>query len=116
MYKKWEKMTIEEIVNNLEDIIETFKNDEEYEDWVMACKYARNMAIESLSADIQKYETFYGVPMEEAYKVMRGYSLGEYAEMVYCKYCQHHGRSDCPMCEGAITEDYMWCSHWEKKK
>lgn len=40
-------MTIEEIVNNLEDIIETFKSDEEYEDWVMACRYARDI-IESV--------------------------------------------------------------------
>lgn len=45
---------------------------------------ALDIAIESL----QKYETFCGIPMEETYRVMRGYSLGEYAEVVRCKNCK----------------------------
>ena len=37
-------------------------------------------------------------------------------ELVRCKDCKHHGMSDCPMWEGAITEGYMWCSYGERRE
>lgn len=37
-------------------------------------------------------------------------------ELVRCKDCRYHGMSDCPMWEGSITEDYMWCSYGERRK
>lgn len=36
-------MTREECLQTLEDIIETFKSDPEYTDWVEACAYAINL-------------------------------------------------------------------------
>ena len=38
-------MTREEVISTLEDIIETFRNDEEYKDWVEACAYAINLIV-----------------------------------------------------------------------
>ena len=36
-------MTRAEAIQVLEDIIETFRNDEEYKDWVEGCVYAINL-------------------------------------------------------------------------
>lgn len=36
-------MTREEAIAILEDIITTFRGDEEYKDWVEACSYAINL-------------------------------------------------------------------------
>jgi len=38
-------MTKGEAIAILEDIIETFRNDEEYKDWVEACSYAINVVM-----------------------------------------------------------------------
>lgn len=34
--------------------------------------------------------------------------------VVRCKDCRHHGMSACPMWEGSITDDYMWCYFGER--
>lgn len=38
-------MTREEVITTLEDIIETYRDDEEYIDWVEACSYAINLIV-----------------------------------------------------------------------
>lgn len=38
-------MTREKCLSTLEDIIETYRSDEEYADWVEACTYAINLII-----------------------------------------------------------------------
>lgn len=38
-------MTREEAIQILEDIIETYRNDEENKDWVEACSYAINLIV-----------------------------------------------------------------------
>lgn len=38
-------MTREEAIEILGDIIETFRSDEEYKDWVEACSYAINLIV-----------------------------------------------------------------------
>lgn len=38
-------MTREEAIATLEDIIETYRTDEEYKDWVEACSYAINLIV-----------------------------------------------------------------------
>ena len=37
-------------------------------------------------------------------------------EIIRCEFCEHHGMANCPMWEGAITEDFMWCSEAERKR
>ena len=38
-------MNREEVINCLEDIIETYRNNEECKDWVEACSYAINLIV-----------------------------------------------------------------------
>ena len=38
-------MTRKEAIATLEDIITTFRGDEEYKDWVEACSYAINLIV-----------------------------------------------------------------------
>lgn len=33
-------MSKEDVINSLEDIIETFRGDDDYMDWIRACRYA----------------------------------------------------------------------------
>lgn len=35
-------------------------------------------------------------------------------EIVRCKECKWHGMNNCPMWEGMITEEYMFCSYGER--
>lgn len=37
-------------------------------------------------------------------------------EVVRCEDCKHHGMSECPMWEGMITDDWMWCCKGERKE
>lgn len=37
-------------------------------------------------------------------------------EVVRCKDCKHHGMSNCPVWEGYITDDYMWCYFGERSE
>lgn len=39
----------------------------------------------------------------------------EQPQIIRCKDCINQGMNDCPMWEGMITEDYMWCCEGEKK-
>ncbi len=82
-------------------------------------------AKEEADADMEKYETFCGVPMDEAYKVMRGYSLGEYVEVVRCKDCIYWHSGDMgtgevyePYCEmlDTETEESAFCSDGKRRK
>lgn len=96
-----------------EEAIQVLKNTIAYESDFAE---AKRLAIESLSADRQKYETFCGVPMEEAYKVMRGYSLGEYAEVVRCKDCRHRDLFSCPLADNDFQKDDDFCSWGERRE
>ena len=42
--------------------------------------------------------------------------IGNPSMVVRCKDCRHHGMADCPMWDGAITEDYMWCYFGERRE
>lgn len=37
-------------------------------------------------------------------------------EVVRCKDCKHHGMANCPVWEGHITDDYMWCYFGERSE
>lgn len=37
-------------------------------------------------------------------------------EVVRCKDCKHHGMDNCPVWEGHITDDYMWCYFGERSE
>lgn len=47
-------MKREEAIATLEDIIETYRNDKEYKDWVEACSYAINLIIDMAIAELSQ--------------------------------------------------------------
>ena len=40
----------------------------------------------------------------------------ELRTIVQCKDCKHHGMTNCPVWEGHITDDYMWCYFGERRE
>ena len=75
---------------------------------------AIDMAIEALQTDAVMRDA----TSEERASVQRYIDSisTEAVQVVRCKDCRHHGMSACPMWEGSITDDYMWCSWGEGRE